>query len=61
MPRHRVAVLAAVTFPFKPFIGGLIDQNEVTVKHGISRQEEENKCQETKHEDYSGEGQEQML
>lgn len=59
--RDRTAVLAAVAFPLEPFIRCLIHQSQVTVEHSVSRHEEKHKYHESKHEDYPGEGYEEML
>lgn len=59
--RDRIAVLAAMAFPLEPFIRCLIHQSQVTVKQGVSRHKEKYKYHEAKHEDYPGEGHEQVL
>jgi len=57
----RMAMLAVVTFSFKPLIGGLIYQSQIHVKHGITRQEEEDKYKEAQHEDNPWKRQKEML
>ena len=59
--RSWVAVLTHVAPTFVPLIGGLVDESQVGMEKGITRQEEEDKDQKSKHEDDSGEGQKQML
>lgn len=51
MCRVWMTMLAVVTFSFKPLIGGLIYQSQIHVKHGITRQKEKDKYQESQHED----------
>lgn len=56
-----MAVLTKITSTFVPLIGGLVDNSQVRMKQGVTRQEEEDKDQEAQHEDNSGEGQKEML
>lgn len=56
-----MAMLAVVTFSFKPLIGGLIYQSQIHVKHEITRQEEKDKYQEAQHEDDPWKCQKEML
>lgn len=56
-----LAVLTDVTSTFIPLIGSLVDESKVGMEEGITRQQEEDKDQKSKHEDDSREGQEQML
>lgn len=59
--RSGLAVLTDVTSTFIPLIGSLVDESQVGMEEGITRQQEEDKDQKSQHEDDSGEGQEQML
>lgn len=61
MSSVRMAMLAVVTFSFKPLIGGLIYQSQIHVKHGITRQEKKDKYQEAQHEDNPWKRQKEML
>lgn len=61
MSSVRMAMLAVVTFSFKPLIGCLIYQSQIQVKHGITRQEEKDKHQEAQHEDNPWKRQKEML
>lgn len=61
MCRVWMAMLAVVTFSFKPLIGGLIYQSQIHVKHEITRQEEKDKYQEAQHEDDPWKCQKEML
>lgn len=56
-----VAVLASITSAFVPLVGGLVDESQIGMKQGITRQKEEDEDQEAQHEDDSGESQKQML
>lgn len=56
-----MAVLTHVTPTFVPLIGGLVDESQIGMEKGVTRQEEEDEDQKSKHEDNSGESQEQML
>lgn len=56
-----MAMLAVVTFCFKPLIGGLIYQSQIHVKHEITRHEEKDKYQEAQHEDDPWKCQKEML
>lgn len=59
--RRRVAVLTNVAAAFVPLIGGLVDQRQVEMEQGVSRQEEEDEDDEAQHEDDSGESEKKML
>lgn len=61
MTRDRIAVLAAMAFLLEPFIRCLIHQSQITVKHCIPRHKEKYKYHKAKHEDYPGEGHEEVL
>lgn len=56
-----VTVLTDVTSAFVPLIRGLVDDSQEGVEEGITPQQQEDKDQESQHEDNSGERQEQML
>lgn len=61
MSRIWMAMLAVVSFCFKPLIGGLIYQNQIEVKQTITSQEEKDKYQESQHEDDPRKCQKEML
>lgn len=58
---RRVTVLTNVTSTLVPLVGRLVDKSQVGMEQSVAGQEEEDKDQKAKHEDDSGEGQEQML
>lgn len=59
--RSWVTVLTKITSTFVPLVGGLVDESQVGMEQGVTRQKEEDKDQKSQHEDDSGKGQEQML
>lgn len=56
-----MTVLTDVTSAFIPLVGGLVDDSQKGVEEGITRQQQEDKDQESQHKDNSWECQEQML
>lgn len=50
----RVTVPAGVASAFVPLIGGLVDNSQVGVEEGVTRQQEEDKDHKSQHEDNAG-------